>query len=304
MQRRQKKYPVENSPLFGLKNKRRLSTLLKLTSVKEINRLLDDEANYRIYPIIKGGKKRQIENPNEKLKAAQRNLSKLISRIQHPDWLMSGVKGKSYVDNAREHIHNLYLSKMDISGFYQSCRRQYAFKFFHRHLNMSEDVSWVLTDLVFFNDYLPTGSPASQIIAFWSYYPCFQKIVDLAKSKNILITLYVDDFTLSSNKQIPGSLLYAICGELKKVGLKVKRKKTRHYSSKEHKKVTGVIITTDNNLRIPNKLRVDIIRLAEELEKRMNEKKYNSLLGKLRAARCIEPHAFDNLYNRLKKTKI
>ena len=41
---------------------------------------------------------------------------------------------------------------------------------------MSHDIAWIMTDLVSYNNKLPTGSPSSQLIVYWTFSHMFENI--------------------------------------------------------------------------------------------------------------------------------
>jgi len=88
---------------------------------------------------------------------------------------------------------------------------------------------------------------------------------------------------------------YLIGQEFERVELPINPKKTKRYSKpKQYKIITGCAISLDGKLRVPNKLRKDIINGYKSLQNGNNisdaEKK--SLAGKIQAARQIEPSIF------------
>lgn len=67
--------------------------------------------------------KRTIKAPKHTIKTIQTRILKLIQYIERPEWLMSGEKGKCYLDNGRAHINSDYVLSMDIKRFYDNCKR-------------------------------------------------------------------------------------------------------------------------------------------------------------------------------------
>ena len=91
------------SPLLGVKSKKQLKYVLKIPNNKYFKR---SYISGLIHPYIeyKNGKQRLIEPPDDNLKAIQKRLKKILSNIDVPDNIFSGVKGRSYYDNAKIHI--------------------------------------------------------------------------------------------------------------------------------------------------------------------------------------------------------
>ena len=89
-------------PLYGLQSKKMLKRLLHIEDSKLTKQ---DYIASLVSPYIdKSGKPRLIEPPREELKAIQRRLKKLLGKIVVPDNVFSGIKGRSYADNAKMHM--------------------------------------------------------------------------------------------------------------------------------------------------------------------------------------------------------
>ena len=90
--------------------------------IKNDDMLKQSNITSKIHPYIDKTKKpRLIEAPQAELKIVQRRIMKtLLGKIQVPDNVFSGIKGKSYPENARMHIggrkRNLY--KTDLTAFF------------------------------------------------------------------------------------------------------------------------------------------------------------------------------------------
>ena len=60
----------------------------------------------------------------------------------------------------------------------------------------SPDVAKLLSDITTLN-YIPTGSPSSQILAYFAYEEMFINMFNVSQEFNCKMTLYVDDLTFS-----------------------------------------------------------------------------------------------------------
>ncbi|GJM72667.1 hypothetical protein HMSSN036_48830 [Paenibacillus macerans] len=123
-----------------------------------------------------------------------------MSNIRRPDWLISGEKGKSYIDNGKVHQNSSVFLTIDIKKFYDNCKREYVFRFFKDKMCCAGDVAGVLAEIVTFNGGIPTGCPTSQLIAYYAYEEMFENINKIASKHGCIFTLYVDDMTFSSKK--------------------------------------------------------------------------------------------------------
>jgi len=293
--KRRKPYSLEQSPLYRLGNRARLCSLLHITR-DQLPRLQSDEF-YRIFSKRSDGKARTIEEPRGTLKKVHRRLHILLSRMEHPEWCFSGIRGRSHVDNARCHAGVRYLMACDIHSFYQSSRKEYVFRFFHNRMKQVQDIAWLLVDIATFDDHLPTGSSSSSLLAFRAYEPMFQSLRDLAIDAEAEFSLYVDDMTFSSEKPLRAGLVGDVSRIVKAYGLELKKSKTRFYGPKRWKKVTGGAISPEGDVTIPNRLLHEIHRYSEALKRGgLVPSEIRRLHGLLSEARQIDPMFGEHLY--------
>ncbi len=293
-------YPLERSPFYRLSNKSKLANLLKIKP-RDLSKLRGDRL-YNTFPKNTGSKLRDIQAPIGLRDRVHAQIQKLISRIETPEHLFSGKKGLSPLDNAKHHLQNHYFLSTDIENFFPSCKREYIFRFFHYQIKMSEDIAWLMTDIICYDDHVPTGSHLSQSVAYWAYSNTFDQIDKLAREQDLKFSLYVDDMTFSGAAPIPRNLHLSIGYKLKRVGLKLKRRKTRYYSKKQFKKVTGATISPTNELLITNRHRKKLKEIKDRYDDmtEMSPKTVRSFLGTLRYTRQIQSDYYQQLYFILK----
>ena len=134
-------------PFFGLQSKKVLKRLLR---IQDSRFLKQDYCASLIYPhIATDPKKRLIESPHDKLKILQSRIKTHLGKIDVNDNVFSGIKGRSYADNAKQHVgdarRNLF--KIDLTAFFPSISRETVFRFFVDDLRCSSDVAEILTNL-------------------------------------------------------------------------------------------------------------------------------------------------------------
>ena len=120
-----KSYEWFNSPLFKIRYEKALFLILCTTD--EIFSIINNKIfYYNMFEI--GG--RVCHTPCYELKGLHSRLAQFLVRIKKPRHLYSGVKGLSYVDNAR--VHSVYYETFttDISEFYSATTQAIVFKFF------------------------------------------------------------------------------------------------------------------------------------------------------------------------------
>lgn len=101
--------------------------------------------------------------------------------------LISGERGKCYIDNGKAHIMSHYVLTMDIKNFYDNCNREYVFRFFKDKMLMAGDIAGFCTDLVCLEGGIPTGCPTSQLIAFYAYEAMFLSCMKLLVKINVYL---------------------------------------------------------------------------------------------------------------------
>ena len=189
-----------NCPLNGIKSKKVLKHLLH---IEDSNFLKQEYIASMVTPYIDiAGKPRLIEPPSEDLKIIQKRIKQMLGKIVVPDNVFSGIKGRSYTDNARMHIgvkrRNLF--KIDLTAFFPSISREKVYRFFYEELCCSPDVAAVLTNLttidlektqakdldeiynflkakgVSCTNHLISGAPTSQIMSYLVNHQMFDEM--------------------------------------------------------------------------------------------------------------------------------
>ena len=162
-------YGKQDSPFYKLKTKKKLAKLLR-TSVGKLKRLSDSEKLYSDFEKEKSsGGFRQISAPHDELKKVHKRIANLLQRIRPPDYLMSPVPGRSYVDNAAYHIGAKSVRQLDIEDFFPNCTANKTIWYFRKQMECSLDVSAILRGIVTRRSSLPQGSPCSPILSYLCY---------------------------------------------------------------------------------------------------------------------------------------
>lgn len=302
MKRNQPKYPLDQCALYKCSTRKKLETILTIESggLRNIQHVI----KYRSFEIDKNNsvEKRTITAPDATLKKIQKRILFLLQRIERPEWLISGEKGKSYVDNGKAHLTSDYMLTVDIKKFYDNCRRNNVYTFFLEKMKTSADVAKILTDIVTCNNGIPTGCPTSQLIAYYAYEDMFKQITICAQNNSCKFTLYVDDMTFSSSVPFNHQkLAREIDIILRRFNHRPNYKKVKYYSKAKSKPVTGTIITPNHELDIPNKLQkkvFDNFQLLKEVGENHPEeiaKITSTIRGQIQASRALDPERFPEI---------
>ena len=232
-------YAINQSPLYMLKSRARLAKLLGLSNA-ELKRLCAGDRLYTEFDIPKrNGGVRHVENPTKSLKIVQAKIARLLARITPPDFLYCPVKGRCYVTNAAAHVGNRVIRCLDIRKFYPSTPSQRVFWFYRKVLRCERDIAGTLTRLSTYQGHLPTGSPLSPILAYFSFFDVWESIAHICQQLGLTLSVYVDDVTVSGERVRAADLW-----RIKKLihGARLRYHKEKAFFS-YRAEVTGVIIT-------------------------------------------------------------
>lgn len=277
-----------------------------------------------VYPhIVTDPKDRLIESPHDKLKILQSRVKTHLGKIVVDDNVFSGIKGRSYADNAKCHVgdarRNLF--KIDLTAFFPSISRETVFRFFVDDLRCSSDVADILTNIttidldkatvkdmnsvnrflekknVTCRNHMISGSPSSQIMCYLVNHHMFDEMQETAAAYGATMTIYVDDVAFSSENRFSYHFRRKIFAIIRKYGYQISDKKVKLYTKTHPKLVTGVIIDSNGQPTVKNSLRLKVIKKYEYLRDHPeDELSMKQLRGLLSAARQVHPNAFSGIY--------
>lgn len=305
------------SPLYGISRKRDLNQLIK-ARVHNINKY---NVEYKPY-IDRKPKKRLIEAPKYNLKLIQKRIKKYLDCFDYPDNVFSGIKGRSYIDNAYYHIDSNYFLKMDLSKFFPNTSREKIYKFYSNKMKMKNDIAAIMSDLSTVDltdimtkeiedfilekgirhiNHLPSGSPISSILSYLANIDMFNELDLLAKKYNCIVSIYVDDIIFSSKNKISKSIVKEAERIITKYDQVVNIAKTKSYITSDYKKITGCVIH-NHELLIPNKTKYKIAKLLKQ--DNYTTKEINSILGLINNAHLFDKEKYNDLQYKIKNKYI
>lgn len=291
---------IEKSKLYRIGRKRDLAKLLSIETSELIG--LAHDTNYKEWSKKQPGKKdRTIEEPLPLLAKTLSELQSVLSKVETPPYLMSGKKRIKPRDNAEIHQFGKYVTNVDIERFFQSTKREFVFLAFKNDFQQTSDVASLIADIATYKGHIPTGTATSQLMAFWAYRKTFDRIYKLCVSKNIKMSVWVDDITFSSDKPFPNNWVRDVTKIMAEVCLTLKASKTKKYKLKDFKTVTGSAISPDGRIVVKNEKRKEIIDLLKNKKvEDLRLREARQLFGKLVAQRQNETAFFENVYQRCK----
>lgn len=234
-----------------------------------------------------------IKKENAWLKKSLKKLNKILSsslierikkdgrkiEIQYDvEYLHSSMKKRSYETNAKTHRGNNYVLAIDIQNFYPSIKEYKVYSFFNRELDLDTDIAKIYTILCTCPKEDPTINPncdfgigqglsTSPILAYMVNYRMFDYIYLKALEYGIEMTVYVDDVVFSSDEPIPQKFIDSLFSIIKQNGMNIKRKKLHLYKKYSTKKITGVLITSTNRMRVTKSKHEELMYQYNYLEK-------------------------------------
>jgi RNA-directed DNA polymerase len=258
------------------------------SSVPKLERLANDPRSYNIWITDKG---RKIQEPKPALQEIHGRVHDLLTRVQTPEYLHSSVTGRSYITNARKHVGHAPCAKLDLKKFFPSVSRHAIFQFFYHRMGCARDAAGLLSRLLTFDGRLPTGSRTSSILAFYCFKDMFDELDDLAKSRGLVFTCYVDDVTFTG-VGAPRRL-----AEVRKIiaAYGMRSHKVKTFAVGTPHVVTGILVTP-RGIKLPNRRHLKIkvgyeaLRQAKSDEERLSL--LPSLISRVHEAAQIDPESW------------
>jgi RNA-directed DNA polymerase len=174
-------------------------------SPSEIARVISRlDRSYRVKRIPKkSGGERHLHIPVGELRTLQDKIQKNIFQgLDMPAELHGGVRGRSYLTNAKQHVGKKIVMKLDIRDFFPSIRPEKVRAVFER-LGFEGEAARVLTRVTTYKQQLPQGAPTSPAIANLVLLRADARIRGLAKQHGLSSTRFVDDIVVSGGYRVP-----------------------------------------------------------------------------------------------------
>lgn len=186
-------------------------------------------------------KLRRIDNPTGLLKLLQgRIYRRLLARLDFPDHIFGGVKGRSALDNARSHSGTRLLVTMDVRDCFPSITAAHVYKVWRNLLNCSDEIALLLTNLTTFEGYLPQGAPTSTALANLVIYSLDEPIRLACAASGVRYSTLVDDLALSGDRG--RELINYAVGVFGAAGLSMPHRKLRIMGGGSRKILNGHIV--------------------------------------------------------------
>ncbi len=242
---------------------------------------------YRIFKVPKkSGGFRTIDAPAPILKLVLQRILRAVLAGRRPSPIATAFRhNHSIKDNARPHVGQKVILKLDIKDFFPSLKSPAVFSLF-KELGFSENVTVLLTKLCTLYGHLPQGAPTSPCLSNLLMKPVDNEIVTRFADRDINITRYADDFTFSGDlsdddiREIIHACRTAIAG----LGLKLNSRKIHVLRAGNRQAVTGLVV--NQVVRAPREMRRQLRQTMYYLNKfgehdweKLDEPTLNHLLG-------------------------
>lgn len=301
---RVKELELSQCGLFKRGSERKLAEVLFISP--KVLRQLRNDSCYRLKNHRdRSGKTRELQVPMGTLRLVHDRIHKLLSSLRTPEYLFSGRKGRSTLGNADMHISGKYGLKMDIRKFFPNCTKKAVFIFFFHTLKMPRDVADLLAEVCTYRDFIPTGSPLSMSLAFWTYKKTFDRIHEEALRRGDTFTLFVDDMNFSSKEPISQSFEMQVRGYIKRAGHRINPKKTERSRVSSTRVVTGVGLTSEKLKVVPYKRIARLLEVVNSVDSvdRLSLKEIQSAIGMVQSGQEIKSNFFKSTGQRLRQVK-
>lgn len=276
-----------------------LRFLMGRSSIYFASAVNSPENHYRSFKIKKrNGGFREILAPYPALLEMQYWIyHNILKKIPVSSYSHGFVRKRSIITNAKIHLNQKELLKLDLKDFFPSIninRIIYVFK----SLGYSNQVAFYLASLCSYNDFLPQGAPTSPYLSNVIARHLDNRLIGLSKQYKLRYTRYADDLTFSGDS-IPAKLIDYISNIVKEEGFTVNSDKTRLYKNGGKRIVTGISVI-GSKLQLPKdykrNLRQELYFIMkygyESHVKKLKIRKSNYLdviLGKVNFWLSIEP---------------
>ena len=203
---------------------------------------------HTVYLPKSDGSKRKLSVPDLILKPVQNSIADNIL-IQYPSAkdAKADKPGSSIQKNARPHVGKKKILKLDIEGFFDHILYSRVKDTVFYEEKYSESIRILLTMLCYYNDSLPQGAPTSPAITNIIMYDFDETVGAFCNEKNIAYTRYCDDMTFSGCFD-EREIISFVKGELRKLGLFLKNRKTAVISASKRQVVTGIVVNEKMNV--------------------------------------------------------
>ncbi len=277
-----------------------ISVLAKVLGITEANLrqlALNSNSLFRKRSIEKNRKNRIVYDAFSQLKGIHEKINCcFLRRVDYPDYLHGGIKGKDYISDCRLHFKTTRGITQDISNFFPSIRKADVRKIWQYFFKFPPDVAELLSELTTLSGYIPQGAKTSGFLAnllFWEREP---DLVCLLMQKGFRYTRFVDDITITTQRNIAdcekNEIINLVRAMFRSYSLKPNRKKSLVQTGRTpitaHGLQIGQSIPTKQKTE-RRKIRSWLYRLEKLSDNNLTDSELQTLAGKIGIIRRLHP---------------
>lgn len=204
----------------------------------------------------RSGGTRTLHVPDPRTKTLQRAiLRRLLARLRVHPAVHGFEPGRSIVTNAREHVGQKLIVKVDIKDFFPSTRQQEVVRYF-QWIGWDRACAELLARLCCHEGGLPQGAPTSPRLSNLvngRLDGLLQKYASRCRAK---YTRYADDITFSTSWKratvraglLARGMVRGICSRIESCGYQPNTTKIRYLRAHQQQRVTGLVVNQTVNL--------------------------------------------------------
>ena len=194
------------------------------------------------------GSKRKLSVPDLILKSVQKSIAdNILSQYPISSYAKAYKIGSNVQRNAQPHVGKKKILKLDIEGFFDHILYSQVKNIVFCEEKFAEPIRVLLTMLCYHKESLPQGAPTSPAITNIILYDFDETVGAFCNEKKIAYTRYCDDMTFSGDFD-EGEVIAFVKGELCKLGLFLKNRKTAVIPASKRQTVTGIVVNEKLNI--------------------------------------------------------
>ena len=194
------------------------------------------------------GSKRKLSVPDLILKRVQKSIAdNILAQYPISSYAKAYKIGSNVQRNAQPHVGKKKILKLDIEGFFDHILYSQVKNIVFCEEKFAEPIRVLLTMLCYYKESLPQGAPTSPAITNIIMYDFDEAVGAFCNEKKIAYTRYCDDMTFSGDFD-EGEVIAFVKGELCKLGLFLKNRKTAVVPASKRQTVTGVVVNEKLNI--------------------------------------------------------
>ena len=242
---------------------------------------------------------------------------KILNSITFPHYLQGSIKDQNdprdYIKDTEMHSGVGFIRTIDIERYFPNINPLNIYAIWSVCFGFPSNVSECLTKLTTVNNELPTGAVTSSDLSNLVFFNSEPTLVKSLNELGFTYSRYIDDITISSNKNITpamlGEALVLISRMLREKGLKINRRKSRKFEKdfKNRKiQVHGLNLKKDNptiGKKYRSQFRSELHKLECEIETNIDihalKDKFQRLSGKFAHIQRLHPQFQDKYGNRM-----